>query len=59
MFPNDISKGEFKTNSLSNEDSGALYGPDGKKISKSYDGNADTSLLYDYQHRNNQYYEQY
>ena len=57
MFPDHISKGEFKTNSFSNEDSGALYGADGRKISKSYDGNADTSLLYDYQHRNNQYYE--
>lgn len=48
VFPNDISKGEFKTNSYSNEDSGQQYGPDGKKISKSYDGNNDTSLLYDY-----------
>ena len=57
VFPDHISKGDFKTNSFSNEDSGALYGADGRKISKSYDGNADTSLLYEYQHRNNQYYE--
>jgi len=59
VFPTDISKGDFKTNSYSNEDSENMIGADGKKISKSYDGNNDTSLLYDYQQRNNQYYDQY
>jgi hypothetical protein len=48
VLPNDVSKGDFNTHSYSGEDSGVVIGPNGKKISYSYDGNNDTSLLYDY-----------
>ena len=52
VLPVDVSKnGEFNTHSYSGEDSAGQIGPDGKRISYSYDGNNDTTLLYDYQRR--------
>ena len=53
VLPNDVSKGDFNTKSYSGEDSGVAIGPNGKKISLSYDGNNDTSLLYDYNRKQN------
>jgi hypothetical protein len=49
-MPEDITKKEFQSQSLTGSDSG-LMGPDGKKISYSYDGDNDRSLLYDFKER--------
>jgi hypothetical protein len=52
VLPGDITKKDFQTQSMTGSDSGVM-GPDGKKISYSYDGDNDRSLLYDVQERNN------
>jgi len=53
VLPEDVSKKDYVTQSISNSDSGEV-GPDGKKISYSHDGDDyDRSLLYDYDQRNN------
>ena len=51
VLPGDITKKDFQTQSMTGSDSGVI-GPDGKRISYSYDGDNDRSLLYDYQERN-------
>ena len=56
VLPEDITKKGFGSQSLTGSDSGAAIGPDGKKISYSYDGDNDRSLLYEYQERNNNQY---
>jgi hypothetical protein len=53
VLPEDVSKKDYVTQSITNSDSGEV-GPDGKKISYSHDGDDyDRSLLYDYDQRNN------
>ena len=52
VMPEDISKKEFQSHSITGSDSG-LIGPDGKKISYSYEGDNDRSLLYDLMERPN------
>jgi len=50
-WPEDITKKDYQTQSITASDSGVI-GPDGKKISYSYDGDNDRSLLYEYEQRN-------
>ena len=51
VFNEDITNKTFKSQAMTGSNSD-IYGPDGKKISYSYDGENDRSLLYDFKERN-------